>query len=84
MLAKLVPWYVWLAIAAAVVTAATAYVMARERAAYIRGQDELQTAIVRRDHAAAEKAQEVRNDIDWCYDHSRTWNQTTGKCDPPK
>jgi hypothetical protein len=80
MLAKLVPWYVWLAIAAAVVTAVTAYVMARERAAYIRGQDELQQAVEKRNREAAQHAQEARNALDRCYDAGRSWDQSRGVC----
>jgi hypothetical protein len=79
-MARLIPWYVWAAVGTAVVGAFWGFVASRERSAYIRGQDQLQQAIVKRDRNAAEKAQEARNALDQCYDTGGTWDQTTGKC----
>jgi hypothetical protein len=68
------------AIAVAVIGAFWAFIAARERAAYIRGQDELQVAVEKRNKAAAQGAQEARNALDRCYDSGGTWDQTTGGC----
>lgn len=77
---KIIPWYVWASVGLAVVGVFGGFIAARERAAYIRGQDELQQAIVKRDRAAAEKAQEARNALDECYDTGGTWIQSRGLC----
>jgi hypothetical protein len=67
-------------IALALLGAAAAYVKSVERAAYIRGQDELQVAVEKRNKVAAQGAQEARNALDRCYDTGGTWDQTTGGC----
>lgn len=66
--------------AAAIIGVFWVWVDRRERAAYIRGQDELHEAIVKRDAAAAVEARKARNALDQCYDTGGTWDQTTGKC----
>jgi hypothetical protein len=74
------PWYVYLAVAVVVIGGFWKFVSDRERAAYIRGQDELQVAVEKRNKAAAQGAQEARNALDRCYDTGGTWDQTTGGC----
>lgn len=46
------------------------------------GQDALQTAVEKRNHEAAQKAQESRNEMDKCYDAGRDWDQSRGVCKP--
>lgn len=55
-----------------------------DRAAYIRGQDQLQTAIQKRNAEAARGAQEARNALDRCYDAGDSWNQSRGVCEPKR
>jgi hypothetical protein len=67
-------------VAVAVFSAIAVWIAARERAAYIRGQDDLQVAIEKRNKDAAVKAQEARNALDRCYDTDGTWDQSRGVC----
>jgi hypothetical protein len=67
-------------IAVAVIGGFWAFIAARERAAYIRGQDELQVAVEKRNATAAKGAQEARNALDKCYDSGGTWDQSRGVC----
>jgi hypothetical protein len=73
-------WVIYGLVAAAVFSAVVAWISARERAAYIRGQDDLQVAVEKRNREAAQQAQEARNALDRCYDIGGDWSQSDGVC----
>jgi hypothetical protein len=66
--------------AVAVFSLVVTWIAMRERAAYIRGQDDLQVAVEKRNREAAQQAQEARNALDRCYDSDGTWDQSRGVC----
>jgi hypothetical protein len=70
----------YLIAAAIIVSTLTALYYRIDRAAYIRGQDDLQVAVEKRNSEAAKKAQEARNALDRCYDAGGNWDQSRGVC----
>jgi hypothetical protein len=72
---------IYMVLASVFVGAALVLYNTIDRRAYIRGQDELQTAIQKRNAEAARGAQEARNALDKCYDSNGTWSQSRGVCE---
>jgi hypothetical protein len=76
-----IPKFVLYGLAAvAVFSLVVTWIAMRERAAYIRGQDDLQVAVENRNKEAAKQAQEARNALDRCFDSGGDWDQSRGVC----